>query len=51
MIGFIADYEEGEISVDGTEIIDAGWFGRDELPNIPGKASISGHLIDWFASL
>lgn len=51
MIGFIADYEEGEIKVDGVEIIDAGWFRRDELPNVPGKASISGHLIDWFASM
>ncbi len=48
MIGFIADYSEGEICVDGKEIIDAAWFGRDELPNFPGKASISGHLIDWF---
>jgi len=48
MIGFIADYAEGEICVDGKEIIDAAWFSRDELPNFPGKASISGHLIDWF---
>jgi len=51
MIGFIADHEEGEISVDGVEIIDAGWFRRDELPNVPGKASISGHLIDWFENM
>ncbi len=48
MIGFIADYAGGEIRVDGEEIIDAAWFSRDELPNFPGKASISGHLIDWF---
>lgn len=51
MIGFIADYAEGEICVDGNEIIDAAWFKRDELPNIPGKTSISGHLIDWFVKM
>ncbi len=51
MVGFIADYEDGEISVDGVEIIDAGWFRRNELPNVPGKTSISGHLIDWFANM
>lgn len=48
MIGFIAEYAEGEICVDGNEIIDAAWFSRNELPNFPGKTSISGHLIDWF---
>ncbi|WP_370572355.1 NAD(+) diphosphatase [Methanomethylovorans sp.] len=51
MIGFIADYEEGEICVDGNEIIDAEWFRREELPNFPGKTSISGHLIDWFVKM
>ncbi len=48
MIGFIAEYAEGEICADGKEIIDAAWFSRDEIPNLPGKGSISGHLIDWF---
>lgn len=48
MIGFIAEYAEGEICVDGNEIIDAAWFRRNGLPNCPGNTSISGHLIDWF---
>ena len=48
MIGFTAQYAGGEITPDGTEITDAGWFGADELPEIPGPYSISRSLIDWF---
>jgi len=51
MIGFIADYADGEICVDGKEIIEAAWFKRDRLPLIPTKTSISGHLIDWFINM
>jgi NAD+ diphosphatase len=49
MIGFTAEYKSGEINVDGEEIDDAGWYKRDNLPEIPSKLSISRHLIDWFA--
>ena len=49
MIGFIADYKSGELSIDGDEIIDAGWFSPDNLPGIPGKLSIARELIDWFS--
>jgi NAD+ diphosphatase len=45
MVGFLADYAEGEIVVDGHEIIDAKWFSVDALPNIPPKLSIAGQLI------
>lgn len=48
MIGFTAEYASGEIKVDGKEILDARWFGRDEIPNIPGKWSIARKLIDSF---
>jgi NAD+ diphosphatase len=48
MIGFTAQYESGEILVDGVEIIEAGWYKADNLPQIPGKLSIAGQLIDWF---
>jgi NAD+ diphosphatase len=48
MIGFTAEYENGEISVDGTEISDAGWFEADALPEIPPKMSISREIIDSF---
>lgn len=48
MIGFTAQYESGEIKIDGEEIVEAGWFRADQLPRIPGKLSIARQLIDWF---
>ena len=48
MIGFTATYAGGEISLDDSEIEDAGWFTADTLPQIPGKISIARKLIDWF---
>ena len=48
MIGFTATYGGGEITLDDTEIEDAGWFTADHLPQIPGKISIARKLIDWF---
>jgi NAD+ diphosphatase len=32
MIGFTAEYESGEISVDGQEITEAGWYNASQLP-------------------
>ncbi|WP_321428470.1 NAD(+) diphosphatase [uncultured Methanolobus sp.] len=48
MIGFTAEHAEGDIKVDGVEIEDAGWYTKDEIPNIPGTNSISGQLIGYF---
>ncbi len=48
MIGFTASYAGGEISRDDSEIEDAGWFSKDNLPSLPGKISIARKLIDWF---
>jgi NAD+ diphosphatase len=48
MIGFTCLYDSGEIKIDGTEILEAGWFRFDGLPKVPGKISIAGELIDWF---
>ena len=48
MIAFVADYADGEIRTDGSEIVDAAWFSKDRLPQIPPKISIARHLIDWF---
>ncbi len=46
MLGFTAEYESGEIVVDGMEIADAKWFKCDKLPLIPSEGSISRRLID-----
>jgi NAD+ diphosphatase len=48
MIGFTAQYESGEIRIDGEEIVEAGWYRVDNLPRIPGKVSIARQLIDSF---
>lgn len=48
MIAFTAEYESGEIEVDGKEISEAGWFSKDELPILPGSISIAWNLIQWF---
>ncbi|WP_342304863.1 NAD(+) diphosphatase [Methanolobus sp. ZRKC5] len=50
MIGFTAEFAEGEIEVDGVEIEEAGWFRKDEIPVIPRNTSISGWLIEHFIS-
>ncbi|MBW2149128.1 MAG: NAD(+) diphosphatase [Deltaproteobacteria bacterium] len=50
MIAFIADYAGGKITIDETEISDAGWFTAHNLPRIPDKASIARRLIDWFVA-
>jgi NAD+ diphosphatase len=48
MVGFTAEYSDGEIRIDPSEITDAGWFAPNELPAIPPKISIARRLIDWF---
>jgi len=48
MLGFTAEYESGELKLDPAEIAEANWFRADSLPNIPGRISIAGRLIQWF---
>lgn len=49
MIGYFAEYHSGDITVDGDEIVDAKWWGLDELPTIPPMTSIAGELIAEFS--
>ncbi len=48
MIGFTAEFADGDIQVDGVEIEEASWFSADEIPHVPGNDSISGRLIGHF---
>lgn len=50
MLGFIARYVGGDITPAPDEIADAQFFGRDELPMIPPRASIARALIDDWLS-
>ncbi len=46
MLGFCAKYSGGALKPDGDEILDAGWFSRGELPEIPNHGSIARYMID-----
>ncbi|MHA4868425.1 NAD(+) diphosphatase [Duganella sp. PWIR1] len=47
MIAYTADYLDGEIRIDPSEIADARWFGPgDEWPDLPVKVSIAARLVD-----
>ncbi len=48
MLGFFAEYESGEIKVDGNEIEHADWFTKDSFPNLPKKFSLARKIIDEF---
>lgn len=46
MVGFHADYVEGSIHLQRSEIAKGGWFRKDNLPTIPEKLSIARMLLD-----
>lgn len=48
MLGFFAEYNAGEICIDGEEILDAQWFRYDQLPPIPPSPSVAWQLIDHY---
>ncbi len=45
MVAYTAQYVAGQIVPQAGEIEDAQWFAIDELPGIPPRFSIAGHLI------
>ena len=46
MVGFTADYNGGELNLQKEELCEGGWFTRNNMPEIPDKASIARLLID-----
>jgi NAD+ diphosphatase len=46
MIGFLADYQGGEIVCQPDEIVDAQWFPSDRLPLLPHRLSLARRLIE-----
>ncbi len=46
MVGFEAEWESGELSPDGIEIAEAGWYGPDDHPPLPLPGSLSRRIID-----
>lgn len=45
MLAFTAEYESGQIKIQESEIEDAGWYSRDNLPPIPQPGSVAYNLI------
>jgi NAD+ diphosphatase len=46
MIGFVARYAGGEVTIDGAELEDARWFPCAELPSRPSRHSIAGFILE-----
>jgi NAD+ diphosphatase len=49
MVGFVARYAGGEITIDTDELEDARWFPRTALPNRPSRHSIAGFILENYA--
>jgi len=48
MCAFKAEYDSGDIQVDGDEISMAKWFSKDEIEDIESDISIYSKLIEDF---
>lgn len=48
MIGFTAEYESGEISLQDEELDFGRFFTIDNLPELPKKLSLARKLLDWW---
>lgn len=46
MVGFTADYAQGEIRLQTEELAAGAFFSRDNVPDLPAKLSIARRLID-----
>jgi len=46
MVGFRAEYLDGELRPDPAELEDARWFTREDLPQLPGTISIARWMLD-----
>lgn len=45
MLAFTAEYDSGEIKIQKEELLDAKFFKRDALPNVPGPGTVAHNLI------
>jgi NAD+ diphosphatase len=49
MVGFVARYAGGEVTVDRDELEDARWFPKGQLPMRPSRHSIAGFILQNYA--
>jgi len=50
MVAFTAEHAGGEIRIDESELLDAGWYTADALPSLPDPITVARRLINWFIS-
>ncbi|KAA6333660.1 NADH pyrophosphatase [termite gut metagenome] len=48
MVGFIADYDSGEIMLQHEELSFGAFYTKNNLPELPGKPSLARKMIDWW---
>lgn len=46
MMGYIAEYESGEIKIDPKELCSAAWYDFDNLPLLPNEGTLAKKLIN-----
>ncbi|KAA6338073.1 NADH pyrophosphatase [termite gut metagenome] len=51
MVGFIADYESGEIKLQDEELSFGAFYTKNNLPELPGKPSLARKMIDWWIEI
>jgi len=49
MVGFVARYVGGDVTVDREELEDARWFPKGQLPMRPSRHSIAGFILQNYA--
>jgi NAD+ diphosphatase len=50
MVAFTAEYAGGELRIDESELVDAGWYRANALPSLPDPITVARRLINWFTS-
>lgn len=48
MMGFTAEYDSGDLQVDGEEIAEADFYSVDNLPELPNHGSIARRIIEEY---
>lgn len=48
MVGFIADYESGELKLQEEELASGNFYTKENLPELPRKLSLARKMIDWW---
>jgi len=48
MVGFVADYQSGDIVLQLDELEAGAFYGRNSLPLLPHELSLARRMIDWW---